>query len=257
MNQRRIGWTATAATLGVLALTASSVTAATVVRLDENGDGDWLFNRDASTSTPYRFTTDAASTGDGSLFVDPIGSSPSDKFIAEQFVDTTAGAFESVSYDFSVASGSATAYQQFYLNVYVEMPGGTANYYDCRYDFVPSAAEPAGFTTFTVDRTMVPTHVRAVNDGVGACTPTLDGLPGDAVIEVLALNVGDTTAGDAGVSGYLDNVVVAVGGETTIYDFEAPLTSPDQCKQGGWQQFGFTNQGRCVASLVASSHANK
>jgi hypothetical protein len=33
------------------------------------------------------------------------------------------------------------------------------------------------------------------------------------------------------------------------------LASRDQCRDGGWEDFGFTNQGRCVASLVASDHS--
>lgn len=30
------------------------------------------------------------------------------------------------------------------------------------------------------------------------------------------------------------------------------LTSKDQCRDGGWADFGFTNQGRCIASLTAN-----
>jgi hypothetical protein len=33
------------------------------------------------------------------------------------------------------------------------------------------------------------------------------------------------------------------------------LASRDQCRDGGWEDFGFTNQGRCVASLVASDRS--
>jgi hypothetical protein len=37
-------------------------------------------------------------------------------------------------------------------------------------------------------------------------------------------------------------------GNITVVDAEPlPLTSKDQCKEGGWEQFGFKNQGRCVA----------
>jgi hypothetical protein len=37
-------------------------------------------------------------------------------------------------------------------------------------------------------------------------------------------------------------------GDITVVDAEpAPLTSKDQCKEGGWEQFGFKNQGQCVA----------
>lgn len=252
MKQRRIGLALIAATtLGATSM-GPAVAADSVVRVDADGDGGWLFNRDASTSTPYEFTTAEASIGAGSLFVQPIGSNPSDKFIAEQYHFGAAGAFESVAYDFAVASGGATAYVHFYLNVYVELPGGVDNYYDCRFDYVPGGANGSDFTTFSVDRTSTPVNVAAANDGVGACPATLDGLPADATIEVLAINVGDTSANDEGVSGYLDNVSVTSGGSTTVFDFEAPLTSKDGCKRGGWVQYGFRNQGQCVASLVAN-----
>jgi hypothetical protein len=37
-------------------------------------------------------------------------------------------------------------------------------------------------------------------------------------------------------------------GDITVVDAEPlPLTSKDQCKEGGWEQFGFKNQGQCVA----------
>jgi hypothetical protein len=37
--------------------------------------------------------------------------------------------------------------------------------------------------------------------------------------------------------------------------FDAPLvpTTKAQCRQGGWQQFGFTNHGRCVAFVSRDS----
>jgi hypothetical protein len=38
-------------------------------------------------------------------------------------------------------------------------------------------------------------------------------------------------------------------GDITVVDAEPlpPPTSKDQCKAGGWEQFGFKNQGQCVA----------
>lgn len=33
------------------------------------------------------------------------------------------------------------------------------------------------------------------------------------------------------------------------------LTSTDQCRDGGWADFGFTNQGQCIASLTADDGA--
>lgn len=39
------------------------------------------------------------------------------------------------------------------------------------------------------------------------------------------------------------------GGNITVVDAPPLPTSRGQCKEGGWQQFGFKNQGQCVASL--------
>ena len=254
---RATRWTAALAGAVVMTMTASTASAATVVTVSGDGQAGWLFNRDTSTSTPYEFTAREASIGSGSLYVRPIVNvDPKDKFIAEQFVDAPAGDFAGVSYDFLVDSDPAD-YVHFYLNVYVELPGGADDYYDCRFDFVPSYALVDAFTTFSVDRDTVATNVRAVNDGVGACPSTLGELPADATVEVLALNVGDTGFNDTGASGYLDNVVVDVAGSTTIYDFELAPGGKDECKSGGWQAFGFANQGSCVASVQANERAGK
>jgi hypothetical protein len=41
---------------------------------------------------------------------------------------------------------------------------------------------------------------------------------------------------------------VVPGESVTVTDAQPPLpTSKDQCKQGGWAQFGFKNEGQCVA----------
>jgi hypothetical protein len=36
-------------------------------------------------------------------------------------------------------------------------------------------------------------------------------------------------------------------GDITVHDAPAFPTSKEQCKNGGWRQFGFKNEGRCVA----------
>jgi hypothetical protein len=36
-------------------------------------------------------------------------------------------------------------------------------------------------------------------------------------------------------------------GRAVIFDAPIVPTTKEQCRRGGWQQFGFTNQGRCVA----------
>jgi hypothetical protein len=40
------------------------------------------------------------------------------------------------------------------------------------------------------------------------------------------------------------------GGDITVHDAPPLPTSKDQCKNGGWQQFGFRTQGQCVAFVV-------
>jgi hypothetical protein len=46
-----------------------------------------------------------------------------------------------------------------------------------------------------------------------------------------------------GVGGPLDT------GDITVVDAQPPPTNKEQCKNGGWQQFGFASQGQCVAFL--------
>lgn len=44
--------------------------------------------------------------------------------------------------------------------------------------------------------------------------------------------------------------------ETVCDDIPAPPTTVEQCKKGGWQQYGFKNQGDCVA-FVATNGKNE
>jgi hypothetical protein len=41
--------------------------------------------------------------------------------------------------------------------------------------------------------------------------------------------------------------LVPISGDITVHDAPALPTSKEQCKNGGWRQFGFKNQGQCVA----------
>lgn len=68
---------------------------------------------------------------------------------------------------------------------------------------------------------------------------------------------------NAGIVSNVDELIVGLDGDTTVYDFELirdldgdgvadtpPPTSKDQCKKGGWQKFNnpsFRNQGDCVS----------
>lgn len=68
--------------------------------------------------------------------------------------------------------------------------------------------------------------------------------PSAKIIGGLGFNVG--TGWNGTFSGNADALVVGVSGTTTTYDFE-PDTSI--CKNGGWQAYGFKNQGDCVSSV--------
>lgn len=219
----------------------------------------WLFNRDTSTDSPYEFNTGAASIGGGSLYVFPIGASASDKFIAENFPGVLMANLNSTSYDFKIGSGgSATDANDFYMNVYANFGSSDDNkFYDCRYNIVPTTGSTSGFTTVTFD----PTQSYPVTTRTGAsaspfpCPPVpadMDTLSAGSNIRAFALNVGDTSASDVGLDGYLDNVVINTDSGTTVYDFE-PLpptpTTKEDCKNDGHLTYGFKNQGQCVRFL--------
>ncbi len=209
---------------------ASDVVVSGNTSAGENQPG-WMFNRDLSTSTPYSFEFGNASTGVGSLYVQPIdGSNANNKFIAENFYLSSADDFNSFSYDFKEAgTTNATSYKQFYLNVYANLPGQDVdNFYDCRFDFVPTSGSTSTFTTFTVDNATVATRV---GSHVSGCPANLGGLPSGSTIRAFAINVGDTSTSDTGLAGYLDNVVVNDSNGVVTYDFEpvvahGEITSP-------------------------------
>jgi hypothetical protein len=60
------------------------------------------------------------------------------------------------------------------------------------------------------------------------------------------LSGGDTSANDNGLIGAYDLVSLTIGGDTTTYDFEPDPASTDDCKKGGWADYGFANQGQCI-----------
>lgn len=221
----------------------------------ENQSG-WLFNRDLSTATPYEFNTDAASIGTGSLYVLPIGANASDKFIAENFLNTFIADVDSISYDFKIGGGGVEADKvHFYMNVYANFGESDDNkFYDCRYNIVPTTGSTSGFTTVVFDPTQsYPVTTRGGASASPYACPSIpadmDNLSPGSNIRAFAINVGDTSANDLGLDGYLDKVVVEVSGDATTFDFEpAPVnpTNKDECKVGGWEAFGFKNQGQCI-----------
>lgn len=217
----------------------------------ENQPG-WYFNRDANNDTPIEFNTDEASIGFGSLYVKPIGTNGPDKFIGENFINTALADVDSISFDFLM--GSSTNANQFYMNVYTNFGvSDDLKFYDCRYDVIATVGSTTNFTTVTFDPTQAyPVTQRTTSPYTCPAIPAqMDILSPGSNIRAFSINLGQTNASDAGMSGYFDNVVVSTTGGSTTYDFEPVLTpnSADQCKKGGWMTFNtpaFKNQGDCI-----------
>lgn len=249
------------------AMLAAPVAAAGTVVVTGDGQADWLFNRDVSTSTPYEFTTEEHSTGAGSLYVKPIANEDElgnpdrlDKFVAEQFINMPVTDLNSLSYDFLIGGGGdADDDRHFYLNVYVNIDDSD-NFYDCRFDYVPTTGSTTSFTSVTFDADDTPTAVTKRGTRITACPTTLAGMPEGSYVRVFSINVGDTSAtlDDTGLDGYLDNVVVDTVDGVSTYDFEVGPASKADCKNDGWRNFEgmFKNQGDCV-SFVASQGRNQ
>ncbi|MCL4208400.1 hypothetical protein KJZ63_02070 [Patescibacteria group bacterium] len=274
--------------IGLFALASSVAFAATTIKvsadtaLGEDEPG-WLFNRDLNTSTEFEFNTDSASIGSGSLYVLPISDNPADKFVGENFINTKIANVNSINYDFKVGSGGTNDDKQhFYMNVYANFGVSADNkFYDCRYNVVPSMGSTTDFTTVTFDPNAVYPVTQSISSPFTcpASPADMDSLSANSTIRMFALNVGDTSANDQGLDGYLDKVVVNTDTDVTTYDFEPTVTpspsptpsvspspspstmpeSKDDCKKGGWLSlfFGFRNQGLCVSSTVKNSHSNK
>lgn len=212
----------------------------------ENTIGKWMFNRDTSTDTPFEFNFDEDSIGDGSLFVKPItntlNSPPAyDKMIAEYFMQEPIADIDDISYDFMIGTPDATVEEQFYLNVYANFGSSSpTKFYDCRYSIVPTIGSTGGFTTVTFDPDVAASSVATRGEGdpspfaCPAVPSDMNLLSASSTIRVIAINVGDTSASDNGVSGYLDNVVVDLNDSVTTYDFE-PKTPTDVTILKVWQ----------------------
>ncbi len=257
--KRLIASIAAALTLPLLAvMPMASAAGSTMIVTPTNTQG-WILNGDPTTATPYEFSEDQASLGEGSLFVPAIGTNPSDKFIAALPLGVATNDLTSVSYDFLVAgNGDETDANQFYLNVYTNVPGSTT-FYDCRFDYVPTTGSTTDFTTATFNTADTPVNVGDRADAF-VCPATLDAMPEGSTVSFIAVNVGDTSANDTGLAGYLDNVVVTTAEGETVYDFEQDLTTladKEACKDGGWMNSEvpvFKNQGQCVSSFAKQQH---
>jgi hypothetical protein len=190
---------------------------------DPTGTG-WFFNPAPPFTAPFEFNDDEAVIGDGAFFGGPISSDGQSKIIANLQSFTDVATFESFSYDFNIASNAASDENEFYLNVYANF-GSTDpnNFYDCRYDVVPSTGTVGGFETVTFAADATVTTVTTSDSSPHTCPSTIGEMevidPG-SVIRAFTLNIGDTGTQDTGVSGYFDNVVLEPLTELTVYDFE-------------------------------------
>jgi hypothetical protein len=209
---------------------ATAVTSSTVVV--NSNTAPWYFNADPANTTPYTFNTAASSIGSGSLYVLPIGTTPADKFTADNIINTPVANINSLSYDFKIgATGNPSQANQFYMNVYANFGvSSPTKYYDCRYDVVATTGSTGSFTTVTFDPSQA--YLVTTRGGSSASPFTCPAKPADmnilspgSVVRGFTINVGDTSASDAGVSGYLDRVVVSTVSNTTTYNFEPAPTS--------------------------------
>jgi len=75
----------------------------------------------------------------------------------------------------------------------------------------------------------------------------------------------DTTAQPAYFDVFFSGVpavgetIDTVGSDPRVYSMNASVTasSPAICKNGGWETYGYPNQGQCIASIVANARAGK
>ncbi len=191
----------------------------------ENNAKKWFFNRDTATDTPYEFNADQAVLGTGSLFVEPIGSTPADKFIGEYFVLKNVYDVGAISFDYRLADGvDPSKVNHIYLNVYANFDNSN-DFGHCVYTVSATDGTP-GWHTLSFDPTASGYNVRTRASAPTTCPAVLTDLPVGAQIRAIALNVGDTSANDEGVSAYLDNVIVKTNEETSIYDFEPDTGAP-------------------------------
>jgi len=255
------------ATLALVALSilvfvpAASAAASTLTVTPTNTQG-FALNRDST--APFEFNKDKASIGEGSLYVKPIGATASEKFVAEKTFGTAINKFNSLSYDFLIAGDGVSAdANQFYLNIYANLPGSTT-FFDCRFDYVPTAGSTSAFTTAVATSTTIATAVRDRANDMYTCPTTLGQMAIDkpgSTIKFVAINVGNSSNSDTGLAGYLDNVIINNNGNQTTYDFEPTIkvSSKDACKKDGWMTSNtpeYKNQGDCVSSFASKNKSD-
>lgn len=151
-------------------------------------------------------------------------------------------------------------------------------YYAARVGTIPSGEDDYALRFLMVDTHDVVTWVsdEVVPDSVGVHTLPLDEPVGVTVGSNLAVYFKyagvvpysfDLGAGTAKYEA--DNAGLPEVGDTLeyipdewrnyFYSMNAQITaaSPDICKDGGWESYGYANQGQCIASVVANDRAGK
>lgn len=217
----------------------------------------WMFNRDAETAATYAMVTGGGSTGIGSLLAGPISNTnfnnianndPNrDKFVAEYFPgNILVSDFNSFSYDVRIVSEAAQ--NQVYLNVYANIDASD-NFYDCRYDYILSNPAVGSVTKHVVYAGIAPNNVQKRGTRIANCPPVLEQMPAGSTIRAFAINLGDTSASDTGLSANFDNVELIVNNDATYFDFEPLPQTKDACQKDNWKNYGFKNQGQCMKSL--------
>lgn len=185
------------------------------------GGPGWMFNRDASTDTPIEFNYHDKKIGDGSLEVLPIDANPSDKFVGELFMNRDIKDVKSIEYWFKINGASSDA-NEFYLNVYTWFDD-TPDYYDCRFDYVPTDNGNTNWRSFKVD---MDDEADVVKEKVtNTCPDSPAEMPEGSRLFFFAINTGDGSSGDENVGGHYDKVIVKTKNEndkthTVTYDFE-------------------------------------
>ena len=139
-----------------------------------------------------------------------------------------------LSFDFAFDAASGPA---------GESPGGTATFGSST--GVVTCLSVAGNTAVVgVDNEVIP------HFPVDSLYVLVDGGPAGAgdTITTYFLQAPPTPSTCSPPSGTPPPPFAVTSGDIAIHDAPPLPTSKEDCKNGGWRQFGFKNQGRCVAS---------
>lgn len=182
----------------------------------------------------YKFKAGPASIGTGSLqFEARPSAAGGDKMYLKHELDIAVKDYRKISFDYFidpswVAPTGTTRAQQFYLNVYVDMPDVPTvfpTFYDCKYDYIATNDVASKWHTVAGQKQEMTLAVTAKNGA--QCGDQISDLdPTDKVFRV-AVNGGDTSTTDNTIKGAIDNVVVTTAGPvSTVYDFEPAAVTP-------------------------------